>query len=236
MAAVHAGYLVATAHLAGIFLHQIDSCYKSGIKDFIITGHSQGGGISYLLTAYLKNLQIDKKLPSDIQIKTYCSAAPKPGNLFFAYDFELVTAGGWAYSVVNIDDWVTDVPFTVQTVNDLPKVNPFKQRKSIMKDQSLSKKSILRIFYNQLDRPSRLAQRRYDRYLGKVVSIAVKKKLNGFESPEYYRSSYYVRAGNIIVLRGDASYYEKFKNMDPLLVVWQHHMLSNYKYLVEKLP
>lgn len=236
MAAVHAGYLIATAHLASYFVHQIDSCYKNGIKDFIITGHSQGGGISYLLTAYLKNLQLDEKLPQDIQIKTYCSAAPKPGNLFFAYDFELASAGGWAYSVVNIDDWVTDVPFTIQTVEDLPEENPFKYRKVILKDEKLSKKSVVRIFYNQLDRPSQFAQRRYNRYLGKVVSIAVKKKISGFKSPKDYRSTYYVRTGNIIVLRGDAAYYERFKNLDPMFAVWQHRMLSNYIYLTLKSP
>ncbi len=83
-AAVHVGWLIAMAYMSPGIVHKIDSCYKVGIKDFILTGHSQGGGISYLLNAYLRSLQREKKLPADIIFKTYSSGAPKPGNLFFA--------------------------------------------------------------------------------------------------------------------------------------------------------
>ena len=84
-AAVQVGWFVAMAYLSKTIEAKIDSCYKVGIKDFILTGHSQGGGITFMLNAYLENLKLDKKLPQDIRFKTYCSAGPKPGNLFFAY-------------------------------------------------------------------------------------------------------------------------------------------------------
>ena len=53
---------------------------------------------------------------TSLNIKTYCSAAPKPGNLFYAYDFEHITEGGWAFNVVNSADWVPELPSTTQTV------------------------------------------------------------------------------------------------------------------------
>src|SRR5690554_2410466 len=93
-AAIHIGYLLSTAFISKDMIPKIDSCYKAGIKNFIIMGHSQGGAISYLLTAYLYNLQDQGDLPSDIRFKTYCSAAPKPGNLYFAYSYENRTRDG----------------------------------------------------------------------------------------------------------------------------------------------
>lgn len=179
-AAVQVGWFVAMAYLSKTIESKIDSCYNAGIKDFILTGHSQGGGITFMLNAYLENLKRDKKLPQDIRFKTYCSAAPKPGNLFFAYDYELMTEGGWAYNVVNTADWVPDVPFSVQTVDDFTNVNPFRQAKSIIKKKKFPENIVLKRVYNQLTKPSKKAQRKYQKYLGNMVSRAVKKKYPQF--------------------------------------------------------
>jgi len=109
-ASVHAGYVFSAAFLLLDILPKIDSCYKAGLKQFIITGHSQGGGISYILSAYLKQQQRMGTLPADIRFKTYTSASPKPGNLYFAYDYEQLMADGWSYHVVNTEDWVPQTP------------------------------------------------------------------------------------------------------------------------------
>ncbi len=45
-AAVHVGWLIGVAYLAKDILPKIDSCYKKGIKEFIIMGHSQGGALT----------------------------------------------------------------------------------------------------------------------------------------------------------------------------------------------
>lgn len=100
-AAVHVGWLVSSAFLSADILHKLDSCYATGIKDYIIFGHSQGGAIAYLLTSQLHHLMDSGRLPGDIRFKTYCSAAPKPGNLYYAYDYEHTTVGGWGFNVVN---------------------------------------------------------------------------------------------------------------------------------------
>ena len=49
-AAVHTGWLVSMAFLVRDIRPRIDSLYQAGIRDIILTGHSQGGAIAYLLT------------------------------------------------------------------------------------------------------------------------------------------------------------------------------------------
>lgn len=234
-AAVHVGWLVAMAFMEPTIEHKIDSCYKAGIKDFILTGHSQGGGITFLLNSYLQNLQKSNKLPADIRFKTYCSAGPKPGNLFYAYDYENMTRGGWAFNVVNSADWVPDVPFSVQTINDFTAVNPFRHAKTLIKKQKLLKRIILNHVYNQLSKSSIKAQRNYEKYLGKMVAKAVTKQIPGFVPPQYYPSNYYVRTGNTIVLYPDADYFKKFSNNPDNPNIWQHHLPEPYLFLAKKL-
>lgn len=234
-AAVHVGFFVAMAHLVPTITHKIDSCYKAGIKDFILTGHSQGGGITFLLNAYLESLKRQNKLPADIRFKTYCSAGPKPGNLAFAYDYENTTRGGWAYNVVNSADWVPDVPFSVQIVDDFTPVNPFKNAKKLIKKQKFPKNLALRHVYNRLSKPSQKAQRNYQKFLGKMVSKAVTKQIPGFVPPTYYNSNYYVRTGNTIVLYADADYFKIFDNSPDNPNIWINHLPKPYLFLAEKL-
>ncbi|MFD2519933.1 lipase family protein [Emticicia soli] len=234
-AAVHVGWFVAMAYLSKTIKPKIDSCYKTGIKDFILTGHSQGGGITFLLNSYLENLKAENKLPADIRFKTYCSAGPKPGNLFYAYDYENMTQGGWAYNVVNAADWVPDVPFSVQTVNDFTAVNPFYGAKAMIKKQKFPKNLALKHIYKQMSKPSLKAQKNYQRYLGKMVSMAVRKQIPDFVTPQYYESNYYVRTGNTIVLVPDDEYFKLYSNAPENPNIWQHHLPKQYLYLVDKL-
>ena len=79
-AAVHVGWTVGMAFLQRDILPKIDSLVEAGTRDILIAGHSQGGALCYLLTAHLRQLQREGRLPADIRFKTYASAAPKPGN------------------------------------------------------------------------------------------------------------------------------------------------------------
>ncbi len=58
---------------------------KAGIRNFYLLGHSQGAAINFLVTAHLRHLQKTGRIPADVRFKSYRSAAPKPGNLYFAY-------------------------------------------------------------------------------------------------------------------------------------------------------
>jgi hypothetical protein len=234
-ASVHVGWLISMAHLSRSIRSKIDSSYHIGVKDFILTGHSQGGGITYLLTAYLRNLQKEGKLPEDIHFKTYCSAGPKPGNLFFAYEYEHITRGGWAFNVVNTADWVPDVPFSLQTINDFTAVNPFTRAELIIKNQKFPKNLVLKHAYSKLSKPSLKAQANYQKYLGEMVSKAVEKQIPSMQLPEYYESNYYVRTGRTIVMMPDEEYSRIYPMDADTHNVWTHHLISPYLYLSQRL-
>lgn len=233
-AAVHVGYLVSTAYLSRDILPKIDSLYKAGFKEFIIAGHSQGGAITYLLTSYLESLKDENKLPRDIRFKTCTSASPKPGNLFYAYQYENLTRGGWAYNVVNTADWVPEVPFSIQTLNDFNNVNPFVNANAIIKKQGFPKNLALRHVYNRLSNPAKRAQKNYEKYLGKAISKFIKKKLPDFKPPVYFKSNDYVRTGHTIILYADSAYYKEFpQNTNN---VWENHTQKPYLFLAERMP
>ena len=232
-AAVHIGWLIGTAFLSADILPKIDSLYKSGTKEFILTGHSQGGAICFLLTSYLYSLQKQHRLPADIRFKTYCMAGPKPGNLYYAYDYEAMTQYGWAYNVVNPADWVPETMFSIQTVDDFNKTNPFVNAKELMNKQPFPKNLFLKYFYGQMDKPARKAEYRFQQSLGSFMYKYVKKALPGFEQPIYYNSMAYVRVGQTIVLPIDENYYALFH--DNSEDVFTHHLHPAYLYLAEKL-
>jgi len=232
-AAVHVGWTIATAFLSKDILPKIDSFYQKGAHEFYVIGFSQGGAISYLLTAYLRRLQSAGKLPADLRFKTYCGAAPKPGNVYFAYEYEAMTQSGWAYNVVNAADWVPQTPLSVQTLSDLPQVNPFNNADLILKKQKWPKRWALDIAFRKLTKPGNKTKKVYQKYLGDYVSKSVKKALPGFQPPKYFNSSDYVRTGNTITLLPKEEYYQQFPqdNGKPFI----HHFHSAYLYLLQKM-
>jgi hypothetical protein len=232
-AAVHVGWTLATGYLMPDILDKVKKSYAKGKKEFIVFGHSQGAGIAYLVTAQLLHYQKIGTIPKDIQFKTYCSAAPKPGNLYFAYDYEMATQFGWSVSVINPVDWVPEVPITIQILTDFNTTNPFKNAKKLIRKLPFPKNILAGYMHNQLTKHNRKAVKQYQRFLGKVASKVIEKKLKGYKSPEYFDSSNYVRTGSAIILKPDAEYYEKFPDNDSTLFV--HHGLKAYIFLAKKL-
>lgn len=231
-AAVHIGWLVGMAYIAKDMLPKIDSCYKAGIKDFLVMGHSQGGAISYLLTSHLYNLQKQNRLPKDIRFKTYASAGPKVGNTYYAYEYESMAAGGWAYNVINAADWVPEMPFSVQTLDDFNETNPFNNLDGIIKKQKFFAQIALRHAYRKMKNPSEKARRNYENYLGKYASKIVRKNLPEFEPPLYFKSSNYVRIGPTVILMPEPDYYKIYPDSDVKIFV--HHLPEAYLYLLKK--
>jgi len=232
-AAVHAGWLIGMAYLAKDVLPKMDSCIKAGTREFIITGDSQGGALAFLMTSYLYH-QLGSRLPSDLRFKTYCIAGPKPGNTYYAYDFESLTYGGWAYNAINSADWVPEIPMSVQTTDDFNKTNPFVGLPQAIRKQKFFNRIALNYAFGKLDKPTRKAQKRYQKFLGDYIERTIVKNLPGYQAPQYYKSSNYVRAGHTIVLMADEAYYKQFP--DEQTKLFKHHLLKPYLFLAEKLP
>lgn len=232
-AAVHVGWLLSMAYLSKEILPKINELYQNGTKEILIIGHSQGGAISFLLTSYLYNLQQLNQLPKDIRFKTYCSAAPKPGNLYYSYEYEAMTQGGWAFNVVNAADWVPEMPISIQTLKDFNNVNPFTNAKVLIKKQKFPANLVLKHIYNRLDKPTKRAQKNYEKYLGNLASKIIKQHLKDFTAPLYYNSNHYVRTGTTIVLLPDDEYYKQYPD-DPSKL-FPHHFHAPYLLLLDKL-
>ncbi|WP_300664920.1 lipase family protein [Fluviicola sp.] len=232
-ALVHVGWTTALGCLwkdmDSVLFAQIDQ----GKKEFYITGHSQGGALAYLLTAHLLIMKENGIIPSDVQFKTYCSAAPKPGNLYFAYYYEKMTQQGWAYNTVNALDWVPESPFSIQTVRDFNAINPFQDAKKAIKKLPLIPRLVVRHMYNKMDRPTKKSQKRFEKYLGRKLGKLMTKNLKGFEPPQLSHSSAFTRCGNYIILYPDVDYYRKFPQ-DPQ-EKFMNHMLEPYLLLLDKL-
>lgn len=173
-------------------------------------GHSQGGAIAYLLRSYLQYLPTTV-LPSDITYKTYCSAAPKPGNEYYADDFNFITRDGWALHVVNPLDWVPQTPITVQTLEDFNPANPFIHIKSTLKKQKFLARIYLKLVYGKMDRGTKKAARRLSKYLGNHVYKFIHKSLPQFQQPNYVKSQNYIPAGYPVVLLPYPGYEESYK-------------------------
>lgn len=232
-AMVHVGWTIGVGSLAPEVVSKISEFYGRGVRQLIIEGHSQGGALSCVMTSYLRYLQVDGKLPADLVIKTYASAAPKPGNLYYAYDYDYITRGGWAFTVVNAADWVPETPVSIQTLSDFNKLNPFTNAGAQFKGQKWIVRKALTHVYNRLTKPPRKAQRTYEKYVGRMTYKQVRRYMPYLEKPVYAHCSNYARAGSFIVLQPDAEYYKKFP--DTGNNIFQHHLFEPYYYLVEKI-
>jgi hypothetical protein len=229
---VHAGWVLGLAGMAPTIKEKINECYQKGIKDFIIIGYSQGAAIAFLLRSYL---YYDKDIPKDITIKTYCGAAPKPGNQFYAYDYDFITQGGWGLRVVNTEDWVPETPFSIETVNDMPETNPFS---NVNEAFSQVKKPIVRMvlksIYRKLFNSTENARKTYTKILGGRAYKIVKKTLVNFQEPEYMKSMDYATAGIPIILKATPEYYEQYIGKLQNKHVFIHHMPAAYLFLLDQ--
>ncbi len=230
--AVHVGWVLAMAYMQTDIETKVDSCLNIGYSNFIVTGHSQGGAIAYLLTADLWLKKNQGGFKNNFNLKTYCSASPKPGNINFACEYEYLTQNGWAYNVVNAADWVPEVPFSIQTLDDFNKTNPFSDKKSALKNQGFIARIVMGHAYNKINRPVKKSVKMFQKYLGKKTYKFVRKALPEFQNPEFAKSNYYVRTGALIVLYPDSAYYSLFPDKPDNK--FTHHMLKPYLYLAEK--
>ncbi|MCB9170264.1 MAG: lipase family protein [Flavobacteriales bacterium] len=111
-AAVHAGYTLGIGFLADDVVDELLKLHQQGIRDILITGHSQGGALALLMRAYLERSS-PMRLPEDLRFKTYAFANPMVGNAAFVAEYERACArDGSSFSIVNPDDPVPKMPLS----------------------------------------------------------------------------------------------------------------------------
>lgn len=234
-AAVHTGWTLGLAFMAPDIENKILEYYHKGVKDFYIFGHSQGGAIAFLLRSYLFYRQQSGNIPYDIIFKTYNSAAPKPGNMQYAYDYDFINRGGWAFTVLNAADWVPESPYSLQTLHDMNASNPLIHANESLQTQKFLLRLAGKYYLHRVSKKPERLQKMYTRYFGeKMYKMAISKALPGFQMPAYYPSVNYMRAGNPIVLMPDSAYYEKFNYQPEKKNYFVHHSFEAYYYLVKK--
>jgi len=227
---VHAGWMIGLGFLSPYINHFMDSMLLKGTRGFIVCGHSQGGALAFLTTSYLY-YKYAAKYP-DMQLKAYCSAAPKPGNLYYAYDFDFITRNGYAFRVANTADWVPETPISIQTLDDLNDPNPVKNAKPVIKKQKFFVRLYLNHIYNKMKNGSNTAMERYRKHLGKDIYKQIKKALPQLQQPDFVYSSNYMTAGTPIILYADSTYYQHFPFDGKNYFV--HHSLNPYLYLLHE--
>lgn len=100
-----------------------------------ITGHSQGASVALLLTSFVRH----SSHFSSKTYKTYVYAPAKPGNDHYAYDLDQIAGvPGWAFSVASTQDWVPQVPLTLQWLNTLNTPNPIRPFSGDVADAALA--------------------------------------------------------------------------------------------------
>ena len=225
-AMVHSGWLTSMLAMSDDILSHIDSCYKAGIKDFIITGHSQGGAIAYLLTAFLIEKKSSGFLPKDIQFKTYCSGAPKPGDYAFACEYEYMTRNDWSLSVVNPEDWVPEVPLSIQKINDFSKTNPFAHTNELPDTLGFINRIKIKFLFKSISKSPRKAEKKLRKYLGTKVGNILEKEYDPDQKPTFGQCANYARTGRTIILKPSTAYYERHPQNSKDF--FEHHMYRSY--------
>lgn len=229
-AAVHAGFLIGFAFIADELRPYLDQLYAKGYRNFMIGGHSQGGALCYYMSAWLLQLRERGEYP-EIQVKTYASASPKMGNMYFAYDYDNITRSQWTFSIVNSADPIPEMPFTTQQVDiDMNEPNPILNLMKHVDNLPLFQRFVLKRSFRSMEKKARKSSKAYQKYLGHYVGKFIHQSLPEVEIPEPVTTTYFVRPGVPIILSYNETYAEFYKEAQP----YYHHGIDPYRFLLRQ--
>lgn len=229
-AGVHVGWLLGIGFLMREIKPVLDSLVVGRHHQILVGGHSQGGALAFLASAYLHYYFEEKESP--ITLKTYASAAPKPGNQAFAYDFDYLHRNNMGFRIVNSADWVPETPFSLQTLKDMNHPNPFVFASATISKQQLPARIYMNHVYKQLRKNSSRASKTFRKFLGDKLYKLVTASVEDFEKPSLLSTMHYATAGIPIILKADSPYYSEFKFDGGNVFI--HHMREPYLYLLKK--
>lgn len=181
-AAVHAGYALVIGTIADEVLGQLKELQKLGIHDVILTGHSQGAAVAHLLRAYLEHLP-RRKLPSQIQFKTYAFAAPMVGDKAFADEYERdFCTRLTSFSIIEPEDPVPNMPIAYKEGNAFSMQNILAMMTGGASVKSSAKNALLNLFSGGLEKITGAADvsfaKRVEGALGEVEMPEYRKEWN----------------------------------------------------------
>lgn len=229
-AAVHAGFLIGFAFLADDIRPHIDALYESGYRRFLVGGHSQGGALCYYISAWLMQSRANGDYP-DIKVKTYASAPPKMGNVYFAYDYDNAARAQWSFSIVNSSDPIPEMPLTTQQVDiDMNEPNPILNLMKRFDDLPLLKRIVVKRAFNRMKNRAQRSSEAYQKYLGNYVGEFIFQSLPEVELPGSVPTTYFVRPGVPIILSANDAYRDFYRDA-PL---YFHHGLDPYRFLLRQ--
>lgn len=232
-ASVHLGMLLGLAHISDELVDQIKTQYDKGVRDFFLLGHSQGSGIGFLATSYIRYLQKEGKLPHDFRLKSYLIAAPKIGNLLYAYDFQKINNGGWAMSVNNVLDWVPCIGITCQTAVDFLKISPFFDMKGFLASINYPAGPKFDSAYTQFLASGPFVIKQFLTMIHENVYPRVMMAMPGYVEPALLESFDFERCGDLVPLFPDAAYFKVFPHNTTHFQAWENHSVYPY-YLLAK--
>ncbi len=176
-AAVHAGFALVVASIADEVIEQLKALRKRGVRDVIITGHSQGGAVAHLFRAYLGHLP-SRKLPSKMQFKTYAFAAPMVGDKAFATEYERDFCTKLSsFSIIEVEDPVPNMPIAYDEEGPFSMQNILAMITGGESVKSSVKNALLNLFSGGMEKITGAA----DRSIAKRVEMA----LGEVEMPDY---------------------------------------------------
>ncbi len=230
-AALHGGFLISFAYIAKDIKPKLDSLYTKGYRNYIITGHSQGGALTYYISSWLIYLKKDGIYPS-LGIKTYASASPKIGNMFFVNDYDNINHAEWAFSSVNSADVIPESPLTTQQLEeDMNSPNPFLRLYDKMNELPLIKRIVLKSAFNKMKKGANKSSKAYQKYLGGYAEKIIKGMLQSIELPQSVNTTYFLRPGVNISLLSNENYQNFFKTYKSTL---SHHGMKPYRFLLRE--
>lgn len=229
-AAVHAGFLIGFTYLADEIRPKLDVLYQRGYRQFLIGGHSQGGALCYYISAWLMNLR-KQGIYHNIEVKTYASAPPKMGNMYFAYEYDNNQLSQWSFSIVNTADPIPEMPFTTQQIDiDMNEPNPILNLMARFDDLPFVKRLVMKSAFNKMKKRAKKSSEAYQKYLGDFVGGTILKSLPELELPKAVPTTYFVRPGVPITLSTNEQYWTYCEGTPKYF----HHGVDPYRFLLRQ--
>lgn len=193
---VHTGFALGVTFLIEDIIYEINELNNQGVYDFYITGHSQGGALSQLLTCQLTYFSEQNIISRKNNFKTYSFAAPMVGNKAFVDDYDKRFCNQeLSFLILNPADIVPKLPLSYRDERLITE-------KEVMalfdKEQSVNFKEIA---LNGLASVFEKRIMKTSKWLNKQVGGQIENKLGDIELPEKTSDINYKKVGNIIYIQ-----------------------------------